>query len=153
MAKPNTRNSMKDALGASLSAEKNVFQDRFAKAEARLGPTRMDEADMNETRIDANGTGENDLRESGEVKSPFHNPVNTGAVAPAKVVREAFTIPEGEHGQIEEVRSRLLGLAVAVSKSEILRAGLSLLNQLDDQELVAAVEKLDRVKTGRPTTK
>jgi hypothetical protein len=143
---------MRDALGASLSAEKNVFQDRLAKAEARLGPARIDGSGMEDPQMDANGTGENKLRESGGVKSPLQNSANTGAVAPARVVREAFTIPESEHGQIEEVRSRLLGQAVAVSKSEILRAGLSLLYQLDDQELVVTVEKLDRVKTGRPKT-
>lgn len=118
---------MKQALGASLSAEAAAFQDRFAKAEARFEKGSEDGGE----NTDSTGL------------PPTNTPV-------ARVVREAFTIPEAEHAQIEAVRLKMLTQAVAVSKSEVMRAGLLLLSESDDEDLKSLFERLERVKTGRP---
>lgn len=119
--------SMKGALGASISAETAAFQERLAKADAhaqRTNPLAHDDS------------------------------VDAVEVAPiTKVLREAFTIPETEHLRIETVRSALLSKAVAVSKSEVLRAGLLMLAEADIKTQQEVFDRLERVKTGRPKTK
>ena len=117
---------MKGALGASLSAETTAFQERLAKADAHAEKTI------------SNGPAASETEAAPEV------------ALVTKVVREAFTIPEGEHGQIEAMRTLMLSQAVAVSKSEVLRAGLLLLSEADGQTQRAVFERLERVKTGRP---
>ena len=116
---------MKGALGASLSAETAAFQARLAKA---------------------------DVHADKEAPDPTTEPDHVEKVPIAKVMREAFTIPEIEHGQIEAVRESLLSQAIAVSKSEVLRAGLLLLAEASAQKQKQTFERLERVKTGRPKT-
>ena len=117
---------MKGALGASLSAETAAFQARLAKADAHA----------------SNGT-QSPTPEASEVVEN---------VPVVRVMREAFTIPEAEHGQIETVREALLSQAIAVSKSEVLRAGLLLLAEASVEKQKQTFERLERVKTGRPKT-
>lgn len=67
-----------------------------------------------------------------------------------KMVRDSFTMPKAEYAAIDVLKARGLALGRSVKKSELLRAGLQLLGQLDDtrlQEVLAAVPPL---KTGRP---
>jgi hypothetical protein len=45
-----------------------------------------------------------------------------------------------------------LAAGINVKKSEILRAGLHLLSQLTLDELKDAVEKVEKVQTGRPAS-
>ncbi|MBK7900455.1 MAG: hypothetical protein IPJ99_14265 [Betaproteobacteria bacterium] len=68
----------------------------------------------------------------------------------AKMVRDSFTMPEGEYVRIAGLKKRLLGLKIAAKKSELLRAGIALLDGLKDAELLAAVARVEKVKTGRP---
>ena len=68
----------------------------------------------------------------------------------AKLVRDSFTIPETEYSRITVLKNRLALRGLAVKKSELLRAGLAVLANFGDAELLAALEKIERVKTGRP---
>jgi hypothetical protein len=67
-----------------------------------------------------------------------------------KLVRDSFTMPESDFGLIEMLKARALVAQRAAKKSELLRAGLQVLAALEVQALVAALEKLEPVKTGRP---
>jgi hypothetical protein len=69
----------------------------------------------------------------------------------SKVIRDSFTMPEDDYNLIAEVKSRCLKAGVTVSKSEAIRAGLNALNEMSDKELLAVIERLAKVKTGRPT--
>ena len=40
-----------------------------------------------------------------------------------------------------------------ITKSEVIRAGLHILESLSDEELVEVINRLEKVKTGRPTEK
>lgn len=73
-------------------------------------------------------------------------------VKPPKVrlVRDSFTMPEVDFALVAVLKARALGLGRAAKKSELLRAGLQLLNQQDPKMLVAALERLQPIKTGRP---
>jgi hypothetical protein len=67
-----------------------------------------------------------------------------------KVVRDSFTMPVEDHGLIERVRHLCLKRMMVVSKSEVLRAGVILLNKLPEKEIIEIIKNLPKVKTGRP---
>lgn len=66
------------------------------------------------------------------------------------LVRDSFTMPEADFALIASLKSSALGARRAAKKSELLRAGLRLLATLDAQSLVAALDRLEPVTTGRP---
>lgn len=58
------------------------------------------------------------------------------------LVREKFSLPEGEYEQLLEMKQRLSDHSLPVKKSELVRAGLLLLAVLDDDELKETVLKV-----------
>ncbi|TCK96959.1 hypothetical protein [Paraburkholderia sp. BL9I2N2] len=88
-------------------------------------------------------------------------PAETAQVSPAevkakrakkeKVVRDSFTMPKPDYEKIAALKRKCLNAGVSVSKSELLRAGLLLLDSAPTAEsLLAAVSAVETVKTGRP---
>ncbi|MFM8766847.1 MAG: hypothetical protein ACKOD9_03445 [Rubrivivax sp.] len=88
-------------------------------------------------------------------------PASVAAAAPAspekppkpaklRLVRDSFTMPEADVALLAVLKARALGLGRATEKSELLRAGLQLLNQQEPTVLMAALERLQPIKTGRP---
>ena len=71
--------------------------------------------------------------------------------AKVKVIRDSFSFPEQDYLKISELKKTCLAAGIHVKKSEILRAGLHLLTQLSLDDLKLAVEKVEKVQTGRPT--
>ena len=67
-----------------------------------------------------------------------------------KVIRDSFSFPEHDHHKITELKKICLAAGIHVKKGEILRAGLGLLVELKLSELLKAVGKVERVRTGRP---
>ncbi|NIF54412.1 hypothetical protein [Burkholderia sp. Ax-1724] len=67
-----------------------------------------------------------------------------------KVVRDSFTMPKADYERIALLKRKCLDAGVAVKKSELLRAGLQLLESASSKRLLAAISALDAVKTGRP---
>ena len=67
-----------------------------------------------------------------------------------KLVRDSFTFPKDEYQAIAGLKQKALGLKHSAKKSEILRAGLMLLNALNDKAFLAALAKVPALKTGRP---
>lgn len=115
---------MKSALRESLKAEQATVQDRFKKAESLLG-------------------GEKNRKEGKKEKKPEL----------PKVVRDTFSFPEHDYRLITEIQNRCLQSRIAVTKSEILRAGLKALSALPDTKLAKAVSAVERVKPGRRSGK
>lgn len=70
-----------------------------------------------------------------------------------KVIRDSFTLPSGDYELIVPIRQRCLKSAVNATKSEVIRAGLHILQSLSDEELVQAISSLEKVKTGRSSGK
>lgn len=68
----------------------------------------------------------------------------------SKLVRDSFTMPDGEYALIAALKKRCLGAGGAVKKSEILRAAVANLAKLSDASVLAAVRRLEVIKTGRP---
>lgn len=69
-----------------------------------------------------------------------------------KVIRDSFSFPEQDYLKISELKKTCLAAGVHVKKGEILRAGLNLLLALNLTELKQAIENVEKVKTGRPST-
>lgn len=67
-----------------------------------------------------------------------------------QLVRDSFTMPENEYAVIATLKKRLQGAGAAAKKSELLRAGIALLANMKDAELVAALARVEKIKTGRP---
>jgi hypothetical protein len=66
------------------------------------------------------------------------------------LVRDSFTMPEGEYAVLGVVKQACLQAGVEVKKSELLRIGVALLGQLDIAALRAVLGSLPQLKTGRP---
>lgn len=67
-----------------------------------------------------------------------------------KVVRDSFTIPKTEFAQLSDMKKKALGLGLEVKKSELIRAGLMLLNSVSDAAFRKAMASVPTLKTGRP---
>ncbi|MBC8742792.1 hypothetical protein F6X40_40685 [Paraburkholderia sp. UCT31] len=77
--------------------------------------------------------------------------VNAKRMKKEKVVRDSFTMPKSDYEKIAVLKQKCLGAGVSVKKSEILRAGLLLLDSASTTEgLLAAISAVETVKTGRP---
>lgn len=70
-----------------------------------------------------------------------------------KLVRDSFTIPKNEFTAIEALKTRAIALGTSVKKSELLRAGLMVLQGLSDAAYKTAVAAVPTLKTGRPAAK
>jgi len=66
------------------------------------------------------------------------------------LVRDSFTMPEQEYAVLGAVKQACLKAGFEVKKSELLRAGVALLGQLDVASLRAVLGSLPQLKTGRP---
>lgn len=67
-----------------------------------------------------------------------------------KLIRDSFKIPLKEYEMIGTLKARCLSKDLSVKKSELVRAGLLALQNLNDRELIALIGTLERIKTGRP---
>lgn len=67
-----------------------------------------------------------------------------------KLVRDSFTMPDTEYAAIAALKKRCLKAGVSAKKSEILRAAIAGLAKLSDTSVLAAIRRLDVIKTGRP---
>lgn len=67
-----------------------------------------------------------------------------------KLVRDGFTMPETDFSLIATLKARALAAAREAKKSELLRAGLHALAAFDTPRLIAMLDELQPVKTGRP---
>ncbi|ASW00209.1 hypothetical protein [Paraburkholderia aromaticivorans] len=67
-----------------------------------------------------------------------------------KVVRDSFTMPKSDYDKIAALKQTCLDAGVSVRKSELLRAGLILLEAASAKRLLAAISAVETVKTGRP---
>ena len=67
-----------------------------------------------------------------------------------KVVRDSFTMPKSDYEKIAALKQKCLAAGVSVKKSELLRAGLLMLESAAQKRLLAAVAAVEQVKTGRP---
>jgi hypothetical protein len=76
--------------------------------------------------------------------------VANSAEPKAKLIRDSFTIPKSEYVVLESLKTRAANLTRPVKKSELLRAGIAVLNAMTDKSFLAALNGVPSLKTGRP---
>ena len=62
------------------------------------------------------------------------------------LVREKFSLPEGEYEQLLEMKQRLSDHSLPVKKSELVRAGIRLLDALGEKELLAVLDQIPTLR-------
>lgn len=67
-----------------------------------------------------------------------------------KLVRDSFTMPEIEYAVLGQVKKTCLKAGIEVKKSELLRAGVALIEGLDIEQLKMVLASLTPLKAGRP---
>jgi hypothetical protein len=67
-----------------------------------------------------------------------------------KLVRDSFTMPEGEYAVLGQVKKACLKAGFEIKKSELLRIGVALISQIDMATLQSVLAALPQLKTGRP---
>lgn len=67
-----------------------------------------------------------------------------------KLVRDSFTIPKTEYTVLDELKQRTGKLLATAKKSELIRAGIKALAAMSDAALLAALNAVPAIKTGRP---
>ena len=67
-----------------------------------------------------------------------------------KLVRDSFTMPEGEYAVLNQVKKACLKAGFDIKKSELLRIGVAAVSQLDMATLQQVLSELPQLKTGRP---
>ena len=67
-----------------------------------------------------------------------------------KLVRDSFTMPKDEYQAIDGLKQRATALQRSAKKSELLRAGIKALSAMDDKQLLAILNQVPALKTGRP---
>ena len=117
---------MRSALGASLKAEENRV------AERKLDRFALADAVLGSTDENAK-----------KRPQPPHE----------KVIRDSFSLPSDDYVLLRTLRDRGLKSGVHVNKSELVRAGLQVLQALPESEFLAAIQRLQKLKTGRPIEK
>jgi hypothetical protein len=83
-------------------------------------------------------------------KAPAAAEAGAAAKPKHKLVRDSFTIPKAEYTVLGALKERAAGLKRPTKKSEILRAGISALRAMTDAALLAALNAVPSLKTGRP---
>ncbi len=68
----------------------------------------------------------------------------------ARLVRDSFTMPQADFALVATLKARALDFKRSTKKSELLRAGLHALAQLDNAGLQRALGALTPLKPGRP---
>lgn len=122
----NRARDFKSALGSSMRAEQSRASDRQLDRFARAEAVMDDRAGK-----------------SPEPEKPERE----------RVIRDSFTLPASDYQRIARIKERALQASFHVNKSEIMRAGLLILDELPEAELTSALRRVEKIKTGRPADK
>ena len=69
------------------------------------------------------------------------------------LVRDSFTMPDGEYAVLANVKQACLKAGFEIKKSELLRIGVALVGRLDITTLRQVLGSLPQLKTGRPPSR
>lgn len=128
-----TKRNLKSALTTSLKEEDKAVQNRFEKAESLI-------------------TDKPRLIEAPQVEPP-KEAIADVLPPEKKVIRDTFTMPSEDYDLIAVIQERCLQSAINVTRSEIVRAGLRMLGNLNDEKLTQALKAVEKIKSGRPPKK
>lgn len=159
MTTPNVRKPTKSTFHFPKSAEpgEEAAAGTVAKPRQRAARAKRDDAGTKTAEIvkkAAEAVAET-VAEEAAVKGKAKREKKEGAkkvsAKKEKVVRDSFTMPKTDYEKLAILKKKCLDAGVAVKKSELLRAGLKLLESTSEKRLLAAIAAVETVKTGRPS--
>jgi hypothetical protein len=109
-----------NTLRSTVAHQDQALEDRFAKADSIL------------------------------LKTPAPAPEPVPAPQKSSVVRDTFSLPPSDYALIDALRRTAAKEGrISTSKSEVIRAGLQVLRLLEGQDLMQALDRLDKIRPGR----
>jgi hypothetical protein len=142
---------MNTPVKKSIKKASHVSKDSDAAAQADVKRTAAPAADD----VPASSRKEKPAKNKGLTSAA--QPLANGAAESKgkrakkeKVMRDSFTMPMSDYEKIAALKQKCLEAGVSVKKSELLRAGLLVLEAAPVKRLIAVVTALETVKTGRP---
>lgn len=124
-----------------MNDEEKSVTSRFERAEELFRSERKTE---HQPHVPESKEEKADPNESSEKISPKQKP------KPIKVVRDSFTMPPHDYDRIAQIIRQGLQRGISVNKSEVVRAGLISLQKMPTKDLLDLLQKIDKVKPGRP---
>ena len=67
-----------------------------------------------------------------------------------KLIRDSFAIPEKEYAALVAVKKTCLKAGLEIKKTELIRIGIALVNNLTTAKIKTAQAKLTQISAGRP---
>jgi hypothetical protein len=67
-----------------------------------------------------------------------------------KLIRDSFAIPEKEYAALVAVKKTCLKAGLEIKKTELIRIGIALVNELTTAKIKTAQAKLTQISAGRP---
>ena len=130
------KKSFTGKLHKTIEQQDQTLQDRFTAADSLLLNSPKEELKKH------------------AATSADKPPTKKATITPAfrdgdLVVRDTFSMPVGDYELIDTLKGKALKQMMTVTKSELVRAGLLLLDSLDGKDLKLALIKVEKVKTGR----
>ena len=117
------KKEFKASLGASVRAQDAADQDRFGKADAVL------------SNLDAAAVGQR------QAVQP--------TLSKTLVVRHTFSMSETDYALLEALRRAAAVQGTIFTASDICRIGLHAISDYSGDKVIAAVDKLERLRPGR----
>jgi len=138
-------------MGTSKQQSKNPAAEDLEKIEPSV--EKKINKKVSKKSLAAKSSEATETKETDEtVEAEANPPAKKSKIVKAKVIRDSFSFPEQDYLKISELKKTCLAEGIHVKKSEILRAGLHLLTQLNLDELKKAVDQVEKVQTGRPNS-
>lgn len=124
-----TKKNLKNGLRSSLLEETKKVEDRFSNAEQHFKEKKVEKKEV------PISTKKQKVKPPKEPKE--------------KVIRDAFTFPPGDHALFVVIQKKAFEAGIQINKSEVVRAGLHLLEGMSNKDLAQALGKIEKLKTGR----
>jgi hypothetical protein len=130
------KKSFTGKLHRTIEQQDQTLQDRFTAADSVL---------LNSPKEELKKHAVKPVDKTSKKKSAIKPVFRDGDL----VIRDTFSMPVGDYELIDTLRGKALKQMMTVTKSEIVRAGLLLLDSLEGKDLKTALIRVEKVKTGR----
>ena len=134
------KSGLSSALESTIGAETKSVEDRFKKAD-----TIFQKTDSKKQRTNAEPTVAHEKNTNTKAKEPSEPKPRS-----EKVIRDTFTMPPIDYKRIAEIQGESLQAAIHVNKSEVVRAGLIVLQNLSEKKRHEILRTVEKLKPGRP---
>ncbi|MGR5487510.1 hypothetical protein [Vibrio alfacsensis] len=107
--------------------------------------------DLSAEQVESFAAGsETEVNKSQEKNKPIET--KPKAPEPKLVKRDTFSFPVDDHAIIADLITKFAKRGIVLNKSEVVRAGLHVLNAMNASGLREAAGAIDKVKVDRPTS-